>query len=206
MFQSTDTEATVEITAVDDSVYEAGEEVVLGFQRPLSGITEQNPATATVTLIDNDAPPPPPPPSPGGGGGGPPGGGGPRQTVPGAPTNLVADGGNEQVTLSWDAPEDDGGFTITDYEVRINGRGSWISIDSTRTAHTVTGLTNGTAYVFQVRAVNAAGSSRYSNRAEATPGVGALELCAFRQWGGHHLRSGVRERGPPPDPARPLLL
>ena len=61
-FQSTGTEATVEITAVDDSVYEVGEEVVLGFQRPLSGITEQSPATTTVTLIDNDSPPPPPPP------------------------------------------------------------------------------------------------------------------------------------------------
>ena len=118
-------------------------------------------------------PPPSPPPSPpgggGGGGGGPPGGGGPRQTVPGAPTNLVADGGNERVTLSWDAPEDDGGFAITDYEVRINQTGEWTSIGSTGTTHTVTGLVNGTAYVFQVRAVNAVGKGRASDRAEATP-------------------------------------
>ncbi len=121
-------------------------------------------------------PPPSPPPSPPGGGGG---GGGPRQTVPGAPTNLVADGGNEQVTLSWDAPEDDGGFAITDYEVRINQTGEWISIGSTGTTHTVTGLVNGTAYVFQVRAVNAVGSSPYSNRAESTPGVGALDFAHF---------------------------
>ena len=92
--------------------------------------------------------------------------------------------GNEQVTLSWDAPEDDGGFAITDYEYRINGRGSWISIDSTRTAHTVSGLTNGTAYVFQVRAVSAAGSSPYSNRAEATPGVGALDFAHFANGAG----------------------
>ena len=127
-------------------------------------------------------PPPPPPQPPGPGGGG--GGGGPRQTVPGAPTNLVADGGNEQLTLSWDAPEDDGGSAITDYEYRINGRGSWISIDSTRTAHTVTGLTNGTVYTFQVRAVNAAGSSPYSNRAVATPGVGALDFAHFANGAG----------------------
>ncbi len=173
MFQSTVTEATVEITAVDDSVYEAGEKVVLGFQRPLSGITEQTPATATVTLIDNDAPPPPP--SPGGGGGG----GGPRQTVPGAPTNLVADGGNEQVTLSWDAPEDDGGFAITDYEYRINGRGSWISIGSTGTTYTVTGLVNGQVYVFQVRAVNSNRKGRASNRVEATPEVFTLDFAHF---------------------------
>ena len=173
MFQSTVTEATVEITAVDDSVYEAGEKVVLGFQRPLSRITEQTPATATVTLIDNDAPPPPP--SPGGGGGR----GGPRQTVPGAPTNLVADGGNEQVTLSWDAPEDDGGFAITDYEYRINGRGSWISIGSTGTTYTVTGLVNGQVYVFQVRAVNSNRKGRASNRVEATPEVFTLDFAHF---------------------------
>ena len=173
MFQSTVTEATVEITAVDDSVYEAGEKVVLGFQRPLFGITEQTPATATVTLIDNDAPPPPP--SPGGGGGG----GGPRQTVPGAPTNLVADGGNEQVTLSWDAPEDDGGSAITDYEYRINGRGSWISIGSTGTTYTVTGLVNGQVYVFQVRAVNSNRKGRASNRVEGTPEVFTLDFAHF---------------------------
>ena len=112
---------------------------------------------------------------PGGGGGS----GGVRQTVPSAPRNLLADGEDEQVTLSWEAPEDDGGFAITDYEVRIDGRGSWISIGSTRTAHTVTGLTNGTVYVFQVRAVNAAGSSASSNRAEATPEVFTLDFAHF---------------------------
>ena len=125
---------------------------------------------------------------PGGGGGGFGGGGGGsggvRQTVPSAPRNLVADGEDGQVTLSWEAPEDDGGLAITDYEVRINGRGSWISIGSTHTTHTVTGLTNGTAYVFQVRAVNAAGSSPYSNRAEATPGVGALDFAHFADGAG----------------------
>ena len=127
--------------------------------------------------------PPPGPGSGGFGGGGAPGGG-PRQTVPDAPTNLLADGGNEQVALSWEAPENDGGFAITDYEVRINGRGSWISTGSIHTTHTVTGLTNGTAYVFQVRAVNAAGSSPYSNRAEATPGVGALDFAHFANGAG----------------------
>ena len=84
----------------------------------------------------------------------PPGGGAPSPTVPGAPANLQADGGDEQVTLFWETPENDGGLAITDYEYRINGRGGWVSIDSTLTTYTVTGLVNGTAYVFQVRAVN----------------------------------------------------
>ena len=126
--------------------------------------------TAAATPVLRTGPPPPPPPPPPG----------PRKTVPDAPTNLLADGGNEQVALSWEAPENDGGFAITDYEVRINGRGSWISTGSIHTTHTVTGLANGTAYVFQVRAVNAAGSSPYSNRAEATPRAPvALDFAHF---------------------------
>ena len=69
-------------------------------------------------------------PSPPTGGGG---GGGPRITVPSAPRNLLAGGGDGQVTLTWEAPEDDGGSAITDYEVRIDGKGRWISIGSTGT-------------------------------------------------------------------------
>ena len=71
--------------------------------------------------------------------------------------------------LTWDAPASDGGSTITDYEYRIDRRNPWTSIGSTLTTHTLTGLVNGTAYVFEVRAVNAAGKSFASNRAEATP-------------------------------------
>ena len=114
------------------------------------------------------------------------------QTVPDAPINLMAEATDGAVTLTWAAPEDDGGSAVTDYQYRINRRNPWISIGSTDTTHTVTSLVNGTEYVFEVRAV----------RAEATPGVGALD----RQRGGHHLRSGVRERGHPSDPSRPLLL
>ena len=105
----------------------------------------------------------------GGGSSGGGGGGGPRQTVPDAPRNLLTDGGDGAVTLSWDPPEDDGGSAITDYQYRINRRNPWISIGSTDTTHTVTSLVNGTEYVFEVRAVNRIGRSRASNRAEATP-------------------------------------
>ena len=99
-----------------------------------------------------------------------PGGPGPvRRTVPDAPSNLLADGGDGAVTLSWDPPEDDGGAEITDYEYRIDRRNPWISTGSTDTTHTLTGLVNGTEYVFEVRAVNRIGGSRASDRAEATP-------------------------------------
>ena len=96
------------------------------------------------------------------------GGGGPRTSAPGAPRNLTVVGGEGEVVLTWDAPKDDGGSSIRDYEYRINGKGRWISIGSTDTTHTVTGLVNGTAYVFEVRAVNRIGESGASDRVEAT--------------------------------------
>ena len=115
----------------------------------------------------------------GGGGSGGGGGGGARQTVSDAPTDLLADAGDAAVTLTWDAPEDDGGSAITDYQYGINGRG-WTAIGSTDTTHTVTGLVNGTAYVFQVRAVNRIGRSRASLPAEATPRAAvALDFAHF---------------------------
>ena len=77
------------------------------------------------------------------------------------------------------APSSDGGAEITDYEYWINGSDSWISIGSTETTHTVTGLVNGTVYVFEVRAVNRVGKGRASNRAEATPEVFTLDFAHF---------------------------
>ena len=121
----------------------------------------------------------------GGGGFGGGGGGGPRQTVPDAPRNLLTDGGDGAVTLYWDPPEDDGGSAITDYEYRIDRRNPWISIGSTDTTHTVTGLVNGTEYVFEVRAVNRRGRGRISNRAEATPEVFTLDFPHFANGDGH---------------------
>ena len=102
-------------------------------------------------------------------GGGPPGGDGPRTSAPGAPRNLTVVGGNGEVVLSWDAPENDGGAAITDYEYRINGQNPWISTGSTETTHTVTGLVNGTEYTFQVRAVNRVGKSFAPSQVETTP-------------------------------------
>ena len=113
----------------------------------------------------------------------PPGGGGlppPSNPVPSAPRNLEALGGDRQVTLSWEEPEDDDGFPVTDYQYLISrsGRG-WISTGSTETTHTVTELTNGRLYVLQVRAVSGAGAGSSSHQVEVTPGVGRLEFAHF---------------------------
>ena len=140
----------------------------------------------------------------GGGGGGPPGGGGPRQTVPNTPGNLLADATDGAVTLTWDAPEDDGGAVITDYEYRIDQRGDWISIGSTATTHTVTSLVNGTTYVFQVRALNRIGRSGPSLPAEATPiAQVVLDLAHFANGAG--IISEVVLVNVAPHPIRPAL-
>ena len=92
---------------------------------------------------------------------------------PGAPTNVVATPGNAQVTLSWSAPAD-GGAAISRYEYKQEttsggNLGRWTTTGGTGTTYTVTGLTNGTPYYFQVRAVNRVGDGPASVVASTTP-------------------------------------
>ncbi len=71
---------------------------------------------------------------------------------------------SHEVLLTWTAPADDGGSAITDYVVQYaadDGIDTWVTFDdvvSTQRSATVTGLTNGTAYYFRVRAKNANGT------------------------------------------------
>ncbi len=90
--------------------------------------------------------------------------------APAAPTLTV---GNTQITVAWTAPTDNGGTDITRYELQYRrGGGAWTLISSsTRTTHTITGLTNGNSYKVQVRAVNAQGAGAWSGSATATPNI-----------------------------------
>jgi len=100
-------------------------------------------------------------------------------TMPGAPTapqSFTARPGNERVSLSWAAPASDGGSAITGYEVSGDNGVTWITPD-TNTSHIFTGLTNGTSYTFQVRAVNAIGSGAAA-AATAVSGARILDLSA----------------------------
>ena len=93
--------------------------------------------------------------------------------------NLSASAGDEQVVLRWEAPLSDGGSPITGYEYRYssNSHDTWTASEpawadvtggSSARSQTVSSLTNGTEYTFEVRAVNAAGASPAS-RGSATP-------------------------------------
>ena len=102
-----------------------------------------------------------------------------KAAAPGAPTSLTATPGNGQVALSWSAPGSNGGAAISNHVVerRTGSTGTWTTVTHsaaiTGTNYTVTGLTNGTAYNFRVKATNESGAGAMSNVANATPAATA---------------------------------
>ena len=92
-------------------------------------------------------------------------------TVPSAPVDLAVatgEGRERELTVSWTAPESNGGSEVTGYRVQWkSGTEAWdgsqtstrqaVLSDPAATGHTIAGLANGTAYTVRVLAVNAAG-------------------------------------------------
>ncbi len=85
----------------------------------------------------------------------------PSESVPGIPRYIGTIAGNSQVKVSFYAPVEDGGRPITSYTVTASPGGA--TATGTSSPIVVTGLTNGTAYTFTVKAVNAVGVSPASN-------------------------------------------
>ena len=77
-------------------------------------------------------------------------------TIPGAPTNVVGNSGNVQVSVSFTAPASNGGSTITKYTA-TSTPGAIVAIGTTSPI-IVPKLTNGTAYTFKVYATNKVGT------------------------------------------------
>ena len=97
--------------------------------------------------------------------------------VPSAPENLTAVEGDESVTLTWEAPTSDGGASITGYTYRYRtSGGTWLPSRDGTTLNattlyirdTISNLTNGTPYTFEVWANNAQGAGAVA-QATATP-------------------------------------
>jgi predicted RNA-binding protein with TRAM domain len=88
--------------------------------------------------------------------------------APGAPTAVSGTAADSSVALTWAAPALVGESAITDYVVQYalaSAPTVWTTFSdavSTATSATVTGLTDGTAYVFQVMAVNSVGNGAAS--------------------------------------------
>ena len=83
------------------------------------------------------------------------------------PTEVSATTAARSAVVSWTAPSDTGGIAITNYAVEYsstNGE-TWTAFahtPSSLTNLTVTGLLDGTSYLYRVAAINAAGQSPFS--------------------------------------------
>ena len=175
-------EKTVTVSITDDSAYDGAtaETFTLTLAHGSGERIEfvDGGAEATVSIIDDDEAP----------------------AVPDAPTSLTATEGNAEVVLRWTAGSD-GGSAITAHQYRKkvgsgNYEATWTPIPNSEAggananSYTVTtGLTNGTAYTFQVRAVNTVGEGAEATSAEVTPSTantpatGAPEITGTAQVG-----------------------
>lgn len=87
--------------------------------------------------------------------------------TPGAPVNVIATPGSAgQVTLTWQAPANDGGTTITGYQFQTAPDESGVWFYTTTAGNVlsfnVTGLGGASKYNFRVAAISSAGTGAYS--------------------------------------------
>ncbi len=110
-------------------------------------------------------PPPPPPANP-----------------PSEPLGVAGMAGNRSAWVSWSPPASSGSFAVSNYQVTASpsGRMCVTSIESCE----VSGLTNGTAYTFEVRALSGAGWGPWSVPSAAvtpsTPVVASIVISGTR--------------------------
>ena len=109
--------------------------------------------------------------------------------APGVPTIATATAGNAGAVVRWTPPASNGGSAITRYDVQVLNNAN-AQVGAIRQAPgaatnnlTVTGLVNGVAVHFRVRAVNAIGSSAQSGNSNTvtpitTPGAPATVTAA----------------------------
>ena len=97
--------------------------------------------------------------------------------TPSTPTNFSATEGDKRVILAWDPPAATAPITNHEYRYKTTGEypANWTDIPDSgpgganEAGHTVTGLTNGTAYTFQLRAANRDTESTAVESSAVTP-------------------------------------
>jgi hypothetical protein len=104
------------------------------------------------------------------------------RSAPASPTEVTASTANEQATVSWNAPSTDSGSLITSYTVVPSfGCPSCTGLQVTgsppATITTITGLTAGSNYTFQVVATNAVGTSAPSAPSNAITPMPAVIIA-----------------------------
>ena len=146
------------VIIVDDSEHEEDETFTVALGSLSSNITLVGPSVVTVTIVDQDL------------------------TAPGAPTGLMATpSGATRIDLSWTAPSNDGGATISDYKIEVCAQATAAACDidaewselgagtvSPTTTYAHTGLAASTTRHYRVSAVNSVGTGDASAVASAT--------------------------------------
>lgn len=106
-------------------------------------------------------------------------------SVPGRPSNVVVTPDNSSLLVAWDAPCD-GGSPLTGYTVSALRKGKVVkrvTVDGTRTAARIKGLTNGVGYSVVVKPANAVGPGTATRRISPVTAGG---LRIGRRWDWSH--------------------
>jgi hypothetical protein len=97
-------------------------------------------------------------------------------TLPGVPTeplNVVATPGDEEITISFDEPANDGGFLVQYYLAKtflyVDNTPAAPDVSGSLSSIPVTGLTNGTEYYIKLYAVNQNGPGRSATTEPVIP-------------------------------------
>lgn len=87
----------------------------------------------------------------------------------GPPSGVTVGPGDASLAISFSAPTNDGGSSVTDYEYSLDNGTSWTSAGSITSPIVVGGLTNGTTYTVSLRAITLVGPGSASKGLKATP-------------------------------------
>ena len=90
---------------------------------------------------------------------------------PTSPSITGISAGNTTLSVSFNAPDNDGGSSITNYKYSTDGGATYTACSPAQTTSpiSITGLTNSTSYNVQIKAVNTNGDGASSNVAIAIP-------------------------------------